>query len=137
SKPLLCILTVSTSPLLSPLLSNRAMENESLIAQMEDFEASLGKQFTLVSCLEHSDAALKPKLLFTRSKVFVKATADNKDGMPGFLSVIETDRHGSVVINLIGGESLPAFYFHDDGLASKGKAPPGVDKKCCNVWSIW
>ncbi|KAF9927576.1 GTPase activating protein [Mortierella alpina] len=32
------------------------------------------------------------------------------------------DRHGFVVINLIGGESLPAFYFHDDGLASKGKA---------------
>ncbi|CAO3572435.1 unnamed protein product [Mortierella alpina] len=32
------------------------------------------------------------------------------------------DRHGSVVVNLIGGESLPAFYFHDDGLASKGKA---------------
>ncbi|KAF9563271.1 GTPase activating protein [Mortierella alpina] len=147
--------------------------------------------------VEHSDAAVQPKLLFTRSKVFVKATADNKDGMPGFLSVIETtnyehilswtpeasipsldndayvdissqgdhdvttfvaapkspeshrrsfhpsdyavsvtlrsiyslliypprikDRHGSVVINLIGGESLPAFYFHDDGLASKGK----------------
>ncbi|KAF9952626.1 GTPase activating protein [Mortierella alpina] len=137
------------------------MENDPLVAQMEDFEA------------KHSDTAVKPKLLFTRSKVFVKATADNKDGMPGFLSVIETttyehilswtpeasipsldndayvdvssqgdhdvtlrniysllvypprikDRHGSVVINLIGGESLPAFYFHDDGLASKGKAP--------------
>ncbi|KAG0208504.1 GTPase activating protein [Mortierella sp. GBA30] len=31
------------------------------------------------------------------------------------------DRYGSIVINMIGGESLPAFYFHDDCLASKDK----------------
>ncbi|KAI7822164.1 rab-GTPase-TBC domain-containing protein [Gamsiella multidivaricata] len=35
------------------------------------------------------------------------------------------DRHGSIIVNLIGGESLPAFYFHDEGLASKGKANAG------------
>lgn len=35
------------------------------------------------------------------------------------------DRQGSIIINLIGGESLPAFYFHDDGL-SKGKGLPGT-----------
>ncbi|KAI8604529.1 hypothetical protein EDD21DRAFT_365979, partial [Dissophora ornata] len=163
------------------------MENDPLVAQMEDLE------------LEHP--AFQPKLLFTRPKVFVKTTADNKDGMPGFISLIETnnyehnmswtpeasipgldddsyvdisgqgdnevttfvapprspnpnsrsfhpsdyevsiplrgiysllvypprikDRHGSIVVNLIGGESLPAFYFHDDGLASKGKMPAG------------
>ncbi|KAI1308437.1 GTPase activating protein [Mortierella claussenii] len=199
------------------------MENDPLVAQMEDFE------------LESSALFSQPKLLFTRSKVFVKTTADNKDGMPGFLSLIETvnyehilswtpeavipgldedsyvdissqgnhdgtslfphiachgqskielgsisltyptqyltsllvttfvapprsprpdrrsfhpsdyavsvplqsiysliiypprvkDRHGSVIINLIGGESLPAFYFHEEGLAAKGKAPAG------------
>jgi hypothetical protein len=35
------------------------------------------------------------------------------------------DRQGSIIINLIGGESLPAFYFHDDSLVSKGKSPLG------------
>ncbi|KAF9190447.1 GTPase activating protein [Haplosporangium sp. Z 767] len=165
------------------------MENDPLVAQMEDLE------------LEHSTGFSQPTLLFTRSKVFVKTTADNRDGMPGFLSLIETanyehilswtpeasipgldddsyvdissqgdhdvttfvapprspepnrrsfrpsdyavsvplqtiyslliypprikDRHGSVIVNLIGGESLPAFYFHDDALASKGKMPAG------------
>ncbi|KAF9110980.1 GTPase activating protein [Mortierella sp. AM989] len=163
------------------------MENDPLIAQMEDLELSSSALFA------------QPKLLFTRSKVFVKTSPDNKDGMPGFISLIETvnhehilswtpeasipsldedsyvdissqgdhevtkfvapprspnpnrrsfqpsdyevsvplqniysllvypprlkDRQGSVIVNLIGGESLPAFYFHDDGLASKGKAP--------------
>lgn len=33
------------------------------------------------------------------------------------------DRHGSIIVNLVGGESLPAFYFHDD--ANKGKGPSG------------
>ncbi|KAG0001353.1 GTPase activating protein [Entomortierella chlamydospora] len=165
------------------------MENDPLIAQMEDLELSSTTFFA------------QPKLLFTQSKVFVKTSPDNKDGMPGFISLIETvnnehimswtpeasipsldedsyvdissqgdhevtkfvapprsptsnrrsfhpsdyevsvplhniysllvypprlrDRQGSVIVNLIGGESLPAFYFHDDGLASKGKAPAG------------
>ncbi|KAF9981850.1 GTPase activating protein, partial [Modicella reniformis] len=164
------------------------MENDPLIAQLED--------------LENSALFVQPKLLFTRPKVFVKTTADNRDGMPGFLSLIETNafehvlswtpeasipgldddayvdissqdhdvtafivpprspnsgrrsfhpsdyevsiplqaiysllvypprfkgRHGSIIVNLMRGESLPAFYFHDDGLASsKGKAPMGA-----------
>ncbi|KAG0015640.1 GTPase activating protein [Podila clonocystis] len=162
------------------------MENDPLVAQMEDFE------------LEQSALFAQPKLLFTRPKVYVKTSADNKDGMPGFISVIETinyehilswtpeasipgldedayvdissqgddevttfvapprspntrrsfhpsdyevniplqqiysllvypprmkDRHGSIIVNLLGGESLPAFYFHDD--ANKGKGPSG------------
>ncbi|KAG0093812.1 GTPase activating protein [Podila epicladia] len=162
------------------------MENDPLVAQMEDFE------------LEQSALFAQPKLLFTRPKVYVKTSADNKDGMPGFISVIETinyehilswtpeasipgldedsyvdissqgdgevttfvapprspntrrsfhpsdyevniplqqiysllvypprmkDRHGSIIVNLVGGESLPAFYFHDD--ANKGKGPSG------------
>ncbi|KAF9326415.1 GTPase activating protein [Podila minutissima] len=157
------------------------MENDPLVAQMEDFE------------LEQSALFAQPKLLFTRPKVYVKTSADNKDGMPGFISVIETinyehilswtpeasipgldedayvdissqgdgeapprspntrrsfhpsdyevniplqqiysllvypprmkDRHGSIIVNLMGGESLPAFYFHDD--ANKGKGPSG------------
>ncbi|KAG0257149.1 GTPase activating protein, partial [Linnemannia exigua] len=153
--------------------------------------------------LEQSTLFDQPKLLFTRPKVYVETTTNSKEGMPGFLSLIETtnyehilswtpesaipgldqdsyvdissegehdssrfvapprtpeslrsrsfhpsdyavtvslrsiysllvypprikDRQGSIIINLIGGESLPAFYFHDDGLASKGKALPGV-----------
>ncbi|KAG0297144.1 GTPase activating protein [Linnemannia gamsii] len=140
-------------------------------------------------------------MLFTRPKVYVETTTNSKEGMPGFISLIETsnyehilswtpeatipsldedsyvdissegehdssrfvapprtpealrsgsfhpsdyavsvslqsvysllvypprikDRQGSIIINLIGGESLPAFYFHDDGLA-KGKGLPG------------
>ncbi|KAF9351183.1 GTPase activating protein [Mortierella sp. NVP85] len=166
------------------------MENDPLMAQMEDFE------------LESSGLFVQSKLLFTRPKVFVKTTADSKDGMPGFLSLIETnnyehilswtpeasipgldddayvdissedhnvtafvapprspssdrrsfhpsdyavsipiqsiysllvfpprirDRHGSIIVNVIGGESLPAFFFHDDSLVtSKGKAPIGA-----------
>ncbi|KAF9208710.1 GTPase activating protein [Haplosporangium sp. Z 27] len=165
------------------------MENDPLIAQMEDLELSSSAFFA------------QPKLLFTQSKVFVKTSPDNRDGMPGFISLIETvnnehilswtpeasipsldedsyvdissqgdheatkfvvpprsptsnrrsfhpsdyqvsvplhniysllvypprlrDRQGSLIVNLIGGESLPAFYFHDGGLASKGKAPAG------------
>ncbi|KAF9431951.1 GTPase activating protein [Entomortierella beljakovae] len=156
------------------------MDSHPLIAQMENLE---------------------PKLLFTQSKVFVKTSPENRDGMPGFISLIETvngenilswtpeasipsldedsyvdisgqddnedtkfvvpprspslnrrsfhpsdyevsvplqniyslivypprlrDRQGSVIVNLIGGESLPAFYFHEDGLA-KGKSPSGA-----------
>ncbi|KAF9316898.1 GTPase activating protein [Podila horticola] len=180
------------------------MENDPLVAQMEDFEASAtppsGLPFTMPiqCCLEQSALFAQPKLLFTRPKVYVKTSADNKDGMPGFISVIETinyehilswtpeasipgldedayvdissqgdgevttfvapprspntrrsfhpsdyevniplqqiysllvypprmkDRHGSIIVNLLGGESLPAFYFHDD--ASKGKGPLG------------
>lgn len=34
------------------------------------------------------------------------------------------DRHGSIIVNLLGGESLPAFYFHDDA-SNKGKGPSG------------
>ncbi|KAG0324677.1 GTPase activating protein [Dissophora globulifera] len=170
------------------------MEDDSFVAQMEDIH------------LDQSALFAQPKLLFSRPKVFVKTTPDNKDGMPGFLSLIETsnyeyimswtpeacipgldedsyidissqgdndvtrfvapprspnstnrrsfhpsdyevsiplqniysmlvypprmrDRHGSVIINLIGGESLPAFFFHEDGLPSavkKGKLPAGA-----------
>ncbi|KAG0214916.1 GTPase activating protein, partial [Mortierella sp. GBA43] len=165
------------------------MDNDPLVAQMEDFEQ------------EHTEQTAQSQLLFTRPKVFVKTTADSKDGMPGFLSLIKMndyehilswtpeasipgldddsyvdiskddrngpdlvtefvapprsptsnrhsfhpsdyevsvsiqsiysllafppyfkDRHGSVIVNLIGGESLPAFFFHDDGM-SKGKEP--------------
>ncbi|KAK3819174.1 MAG: hypothetical protein J3R72DRAFT_459926 [Linnemannia gamsii] len=166
------------------------MQNDPLVAQMEDLE------------LEQSTLFDQPKLLFTRPKVYVETTTNSKEGMPGFLSLIETtnyehilswtpesaipgldqdsyvdissegehdssrfvapprtpeslrsrsfhpsdyavtlslqsiysllvypprikDRQGSIIINLIGGESLPAFYFHDDGLASKGKALSG------------
>ncbi|KAG0037668.1 GTPase activating protein [Podila clonocystis] len=181
------------------------MENDPLVAQMEDFEASANPTFMLalhnvhpMLWLEQSALFAQPKLLFTRPKVYVKTSADNKDGMPGFISVIETinyehilswtpeasipgldedayvdissqgddevttfvapprspntrrsfhpsdyevniplqqiysllvypprmkDRHGSIIVNLLGGESLPAFYFHDD--ANKGKGPSG------------
>ncbi|KAG0100658.1 GTPase activating protein [Podila epicladia] len=175
------------------------MENDPLVAQMEDFEASANDTFMLalhansMLWLEQSALFAQPKLLFTRPKVYVKTSADNKDGMPGFISVIETinyehilswtpeasipgldedsyvdissqgdgeapprspntrrsfhpsdyevniplqqiysllvypprmkDRHGSIIVNLVGGESLPAFYFHDD--ANKGKGPSG------------
>ncbi|KAI9237909.1 hypothetical protein MVEG_06315 [Podila verticillata NRRL 6337] len=164
------------------------MENDPLVAQMEDFE------------LEQSSLFTQPKLLYSRPKVYVKTSADNKDGLPGFISVIETinyehilswtpeasipgldedayvdissqgdgevttfvapprspntnrrsfhpsdyevniplqqiysllvypprmkDRHGSIIVNLLGGESLPAFYFHDDA-SNKGKGPSG------------
>ncbi|KAF9371200.1 GTPase activating protein [Podila verticillata] len=164
------------------------MENDPLVAQMEDFE------------LEQSALFTQPKLLYSRPKVYVKTSADNKDGLPGFISVIETnnyehilswtpeasipgldedayvdissqgdgevttfvapprspntnrrsfhpsdyevniplqqiysllvypprmkDRHGSIIVNLLGGESLPAFYFHDDA-SNKGKGPSG------------
>ncbi|KAG0320341.1 GTPase activating protein [Linnemannia gamsii] len=165
------------------------MENDLLIAQMEDLE------------LEQSTLFVQPKLLFTRPKVYVETTTNSKEGMPGFISLIETsnyehilswtpeaaipgldqdsyvdissegehdstrfvapprtpealrsgsfhpsdyavsvplqsiysllvypprikDRQGSIIINLNGGESLPAFYFHDDGL-TKGKGLPG------------
>ncbi|KAF9304717.1 GTPase activating protein [Mortierella antarctica] len=175
------------------------MENDPLVAQMEDFEASANPTFMLalhahsMLWLEQSALFAQPKLLFTRPKVYVKTSADNKDGMPGFISVIETinyehilswtpeasipgldedayvdissqgdgeapprspntrrsfhpsdyevniplqqiysllvypprmkDRHGSIIVNLVGGESLPAFYFRDD--ANKGKGPSG------------
>ncbi|KAF9147193.1 GTPase activating protein [Linnemannia schmuckeri] len=166
------------------------MENDPLVAQMEDLE------------LEQSNLFAQPKLLFTRPKVYVETSTNGKEGMPGFMSLIETtnyehilswtpeaaipgldqdsyvdissegehdssrfvapprtpealrsrsfhpsdyavsvplqsiysllvypprikDRQGSIIINLIGGESLPAFYFHDDGL-SKGKGLPGT-----------
>ncbi|KAF9900993.1 GTPase activating protein [Linnemannia zychae] len=149
--------------------------------------------------LEQSTPFAQPKLLFTRPKVYIETTTNSKEGMPGFLSLIETtnyehilswtpesaipgfdqdsyvdissegehdssrfvvpprtpeslrsrsfhpsdyavtvslqsiysllvypprikDRQGSIIINLIGGESLPAFYFHDDSLVSKGKS---------------
>ncbi|GJJ76365.1 hypothetical protein EMPS_08724 [Entomortierella parvispora] len=162
------------------------MSSDPLVAQMEDLESTLTPQ---------------PKLLFTRPKVFVKTTIDNKEGIPGFLSLIETtgyecilswtpevsipsldddsyvdissqgdhdvttfvapprspnlnrrsfhpsdyavsiplqsiyslliypprmrDRHGSLIVNLIGGESLPAFFFHEEG-SSKGKGLAAV-----------
>ncbi|KAF9129364.1 GTPase activating protein [Mortierella sp. GBA39] len=166
------------------------MENDPLVAQMEDLE------------LEQSTIFAQPRLLFTRPKVYVETSTNGKEGMPGFISLIETtnyehilswtpeaaipgldqdsyvdissegeydssrfvapprtpealrsksfhpsdyavsvplqsiysllvypprikDRQGSIIINLIGGESLPAFYFHDDGL-SKGKGLPGT-----------
>ncbi|KAF8926083.1 GTPase activating protein [Haplosporangium gracile] len=166
------------------------MENDPLVAQMEDLE------------LEQSNLFAQPKLLFTRPKVYVETSTNGKEGMPGFISLIETtnyehilswtpeaaipgldqdsyvdissegehdssrfvapprtpealrsrsfhpsdyavsvplqsiysllvypprikDRQGSIIINLIGGESLPAFYFHDDGL-SKGKGLSGT-----------
>ncbi|KAF9121094.1 GTPase activating protein [Mortierella sp. 14UC] len=166
------------------------MENDTLVAQMEDLE------------LEQSTLFAQPKLLFTRPKVYIETTTNSKEGMPGFLSLIETtnyehilswtpesaipgfdqdsyvdissegehdssrfvapprtpeslrsrsfhpsdyavtvplqsiyslliypprikDRQGSIIINLIGGESLPAFYFHDDSLVSKGKSLAG------------
>ncbi|KAF9922735.1 GTPase activating protein [Linnemannia zychae] len=148
--------------------------------------------------LAQSALFAQPRLLFTRPKVYVETTTNSKEGMPGYLSLIETtnheyilswtpeaaipsldqdsyvdissdgdhdssmfvppprtpdelrnkffhpsdyavsiplqniysllvypprvkDRQGSIIINLIGGESLPAFYFHDDGLPFKGK----------------
>ncbi|KAF9545119.1 GTPase activating protein [Mortierella hygrophila] len=166
------------------------MENDPLVAQMEDLE------------LDQSTLFAQPRLLFTRPKVYVETSTNGKEGMPGFISLIETtnyehilswtpeaaipgldqdsyvdissegeydssrfvapprtpealrsrsfhpsdyavsvplqsiysllvypprikDRQGSIIINLIGGESLPAFYFHDDGL-SKGKGLPGT-----------
>ncbi|KAF9907153.1 GTPase activating protein [Lobosporangium transversale] len=164
------------------------MDNDSLVAQMEDFEIGNSAMFA------------QPKLLFTRPKVFVKTTA--KDDLPGFLTIIETanhdhimswtpeasipgldddsyvdissqgdheemtfvapprspnpnrrsfhpsdyavsiplqtiyslivypprvkDRHGSVIVNLIGGESLPAFYFHEDGAGKASTAGPSL-----------
>ncbi|KAF9430239.1 hypothetical protein BGZ94_007776 [Podila epigama] len=169
------------------------MEDDSLVAQMEDLE------------LEQEPVSAHPRLLFTQPKVFVKITSDNKDGLPGFLSLIETvlvanreyifawtpeasipgmnddayidipnhgneddsgttfvapprspdeksrsfrpsdyevgiplqhiysllayppkmkDRYGSIIVNLIGGESLPAFYFHDEG-SFNGKVHDG------------
>ncbi|KAF9080014.1 GTPase activating protein, partial [Mortierella sp. AD031] len=119
------------------------MENDPLVAQMEDLE------------LEQSTLFAQPRLLFTRPKVYVETTTNSKEGMPGFISLIETTNYEhilswtpeasipdldqdsyvdissegehdcSIIINLIGGESLPAFYFHDDGLVSKGKGLPG------------
>ncbi|KAG0341270.1 GTPase activating protein [Podila humilis] len=164
------------------------MEHDPFVAQMEDLEA------------EHSSDVAQPRLLFARPKVYVKTSVDAKDGMPGFIAVMETinyehilswtpeasipgldedayvdvssqgdsevttfvvpprsptashrsfhpsdyqvniplqqiysllvypprmkDRYGSVIVNLVGGESLPAFYFHDDS-SIKGKGPVG------------
>lgn len=45
------------------------------------------------------------------------------------------DRHGSVVVNMIGGESLPAFFFQDeDAQFVKGKAPVLASSGGPSVW---
>ncbi|KAG0046690.1 GTPase activating protein [Gryganskiella cystojenkinii] len=174
------------------------MDNDPLIAQMEDFE------------LDQSALFAQQYFLFNRPKVFVKTSADSKDGMPGFMSLFETtnhehilswtpetsipslnedsyvdissqgdhdattfvapprspslnrrsfhpsdyavtvplqsiysllvypprmrDRHGSVVVNLIGGESLPAFFFHDDGISARAKAPASASSGGPPAW---
>ncbi|KAG0202441.1 GTPase activating protein [Mortierella sp. NVP41] len=104
------------------------MENDPLVAQMEDLE------------LEQSTLFAQPRLLFTRPKVYVETTTNSKEGMPGFISLIETTNYEHIlswtpeasIPDLdqdsyvdISRESLPAFYFHDDGLVSKGKGLPG------------
>ncbi|KAG0372155.1 GTPase activating protein [Mortierella sp. AD032] len=47
--------------------------------------------------LEQSTLFDQPKLLFTRPKVYVETTTNSKEGMPGFLSLIETTNYEHIL----------------------------------------